>query len=185
MNEAFRGFWNDLNAYYGKNQTNPAVIYEYEKETKGVPASRKQELFSHIVRNYDYFPKLSEFAFACDRFRSKVTEKASTERCVYCLGSGLIKYRRKVKGLTYEPEYFAACVCSHGEKFKNKPALSIEQVYGSAAPKVLAQLAERNCPDKSVSQLKQDVFENMSKFAVKNEKFQKESKDAGYRNYNG
>ncbi len=175
MNEAFKGFWKDLSDYYGKNQTNPKVIYEYEKEARGVPATRKQDLFSYIVRNYDYFPKLSEFSAVCAKYKTVKPQPISDERCVYCLGSGLIRYTRKVKGLSYDPEYFAACMCSKGRRYRGNPIKGIEDVYGARTGDVLKQLEERNAPRKSVSELKADFVRGMDIMNLRSQSFKKQT----------
>lgn len=161
MNEAFPGFWNDLNSYYGKNQTNPVVIGEYEKEAIGVPASKRHDLFAYIVRTHDYFPKIGEFTKACERFKPIVRQKAYNGSCVYCLGAGLIKYYKKVQGLPYKPEYFAACVCDKGRSFKDAPVKGIEEVYGPRLQEVLSELAKRNGNARNVAELQQEVMNNV------------------------
>ena len=171
MNEAFNGFWKDLNDYYGKNQTNSKVIYEYEKEARGVPATRKQDLFSYIVRNYDYFPKLSEFSAVCAKFRIVKPLPTSDEKCVYCLGSGLIRYTRKVKDLPYVPEYFAACICSHGSRVLDKPLKGIQEVYGPRTEEEMKALAEKNGGKRNVSELKASFEKSMDIMNLRSQSF--------------
>ena len=173
MNEAFAGLWNDLNAYYGKNQTNPMVINEYEQEAKGIPASKKNDFFRHIVHTYDFFPKLSEFSAACAKFKPQPKQVEYNERCVYCLGSGLIRYNRKVKGLSYDPEYFAACVCPKGRSFKSKHIFGVEEVWQDKTDAVLKQLAEKNTPRKSVSELQQDIARSFEIMDMRSQSFKR------------
>lgn len=163
MNEAFHGFWNDLNSYYGKSQTNPVVIGEYEKETIGIPASKRHNLFAYIVRTHDYFPKIGEFAKACGRFKPNVKEKEYSGSCIYCLGAGLIKYQRKVKDLPYIPEYFAACVCDKGKDFRNSRIKGIDEIYGTKLNDVLSELETKNGGNRNVSSLREEIMKNVDK----------------------
>ena len=172
MNEAFESFWENLTDYYGK-KFNPSVTFEYKRETDGVPASKKNELYRHIVHTYDFFPKLSEFSAACAKFKPQPKQVEYNERCVYCLGSGLIRYNRKVKGLSYDPEYFAACVCPKGRSFKSKHIFGVEEVWKDKTEAVLKQLAEKNTPRKSVSELQQDIARSFEIMDMRSQSFKR------------
>ena len=169
MNEAFAGLWNDLNAYYGKNQTNPMVINEYEQEAKGIPASKKNEFFRHIVHTYNFFPKLSEFSAACAKFKVVSKPKEFNESCVYCLGGGLLRYNRKVEGLSYNPEYFAACVCDKGRSFKSKRIFGVEEVWQDKTQEVLMKLAEQNGGTRNVAELQEQFKRSLDIMAMRNQ----------------
>ena len=169
MNEAFAVLWNDLNAYYGKNQTNPMVINEYEQEAKGIPASKKNDFFRHIVHTYDFFPKLSEFSAACSKFKVLPKAKEHNDRCVYCLGGGLLRYNRKVEGLSYNPEYFAACVCEKGRGFKSKRIFGIEEVWQDKTQEVLMKLAEQNGGTRNVAELQEQFNRRLDIMAMRHQ----------------
>ena len=172
MNEAFESFWENLTDYYGK-KFNPSVTFEYKRETDGVPASKKNELFKHIVRTYDFFPKLPEFSAACAKYKPQPKQAEYNEKCVYCLGGGLLKYNRKIEGLNYKPEYYAACVCEKGRSFKGNPVFGVEQIWGDNTEEILGQLAERNGGKKNVSELKESFERSLDIMEMRNQAFSK------------
>ncbi len=162
MNEAFKPFWLDLNDYYNKSITNPRVVYEYEKHTQGVPKERAGELFSLLVNNYDFFPKLSEFSVECKKFKARSERKETTNkvRCPYCMNTGLIKYKASANGVKYKGEFFATCVCPKGRSFASKYYKAFCELYGEQG---LETLKSRNTQTHNVSELQKEVIENMSK----------------------
>ena len=168
MNEAFDGFWADICDYYGK-KPNASVTFEYKKETDGVPASRRSEFFRHIIHTYDFFPKLSEFSAACSKFKVLPKAREYNDRCVYCLGGGLLRYNRKVEGLSYNPEYFAACVCDKGRSFKTKRLFGIEEVWQDKTQEVLMKLAEQNGGTRNVPELQEQFKRSLDIMAMRNQ----------------
>ena len=161
MFEAFIGLWNDLNAYYGKNITNPSVINEYEQVAKGVPKGKKQDLFSYIVRTYDYFPKLPEFERACARYKPEEKHREFASGCRYCLDTGLLPYNRKNK-----ERLFAACVCDRGRSYKNRPILAVEDVFPTNTKSILEEYKKKNSGTRNIPELQKQVTESLSRMGT-------------------
>lgn len=172
-NEVYRSFIRDLSEFYGKKDVSVSFINECEEVLANVPNKNAKTLFKYIVRKSDFFPKLTEFSKLCVNFCEVKAQTATSEseRCPYCLGSGLIPYRRKVKYLPYMAEYFASCTCPKGRTFYRNPVFGIEEVYGAKTQEVLGELLKRNSNGTPLEQSKQTFFENVSKIGIRNNSF--------------
>lgn len=175
VTEVFNGFWRRLESFYGKKDQHQDFQNKAELVLRNVPTDKASEVYDYIVFNYDFFPKLPEFRNIAARFKAAKEASATDERCVYCLGSGLIKYTRKDKDLPYNPEYFAACVCATGRRFRRNPVKGIEDVYGARTNDVLKQLEERNAPRKSVSELQADFVRGLEIMDMRSQSFKKQA----------
>lgn len=175
VTEVFNKFWSDLEGFYGKKDFHKDFKTKAEWALRNVPTVKSSDVYDYIVFNYEFFPKLPEFRNIASKFEVIKEAAISDERCVYCLGSGLIRYTRKVKGLSYDPEYFAACICSHGRRYSGNPIKGIYEVYGSRTEEALKHLAERNAPKKSVSELQADFVRGMEIMNLRSQGFKKQA----------
>lgn len=175
VTEVFNKFWSDLQGFYGKKEFHKDFKPKAERALRNVPTVKSGDVYDYIVFNYEFFPKLPEFRNIAAKFEVIKEAPVTDERCVYCLGSGLIRYSRKVKGLSYDPEYFAACMCSNGRRFRGNPIKGIEDVYGAGTSDVLKQLAERNAPRKSVAELQADFVRGLEIMDMRSQSFNKQA----------
>ena len=173
VTEVFNGFWRRLEGFYGKKDQHQDFQKKAEWALRNVPTDKASDVYDYIVFNYEFFPKLPEFRNIAAKFEVIKEAPVTDEKCVYCLGSGLIRYNRKVKGLTYDPEYFAACVCPKGRSFKSKHIFGVEEVWQDKTDAVLKQLAEKNTPRKSVSELQQDMVRSLEIMDMRNQSFKR------------
>lgn len=170
----FNTFWRELKDWYGK-ETKYSFDEQTEKLFANVPSNSAEDVLKYITYNYDFFPKFTELRAIAAKFEVIKQEPVNNDKCLYCLGSGLIKYSRKVKNLTYNPEYFAACVCSYGKRYRNNPIKGIEDVYGPRTEEVLKTLAERNAPNRTVPELQADIERSLDIMSMRNQRFKKEA----------
>ena len=158
MNEAFNSFWQDLNAYYGKNHTNKRMIYEYEQKATGVPENRRHDLYKYIIHTYDFFPRILEFERACERYKPVAKQRTFQNGCRYCLDTGLLPYNREGK-----ERLFSACVCDRGRSYKNRPILAVEDVFPTNTKSILEEYKKKNSGTRNIPELKKRVEESLSR----------------------
>ena len=175
VTEVFNGFWCKLEGFYGKKDQHQDFQKKAEWALRNVPTDKASDVYDYIVFNYEFFPKLPEFRNIAAKFEVIKEAPVTDEKCAYCLGSGLIRYARKVKGLSYDPEYFAACMCSKGRRYRRNPIKGIEDVYGARTNDVLKQLEERNAPRKSVSELQADFVRGLEIIDMRSQSFKKQA----------
>jgi hypothetical protein len=177
VSEVFATFWRELKDFYGK-ETKSRFDMESESVLKNVPSSKAQEVLTYIIHNYEFFPKLPELRNIALRFEVIKKAAVSDEKCLYCLGSGVLKYYRESKELPYKPEYFAACVCSHGDQYRNKPFKDIRDVFGTRTTEELRRIAERNGGRRNVEELKKDFCRSLDIMNLRNQSFKAMQEEA-------
>lgn len=170
VSEVFNTFLRELKDFYGK-ETKPRFDQEAELVLRNVPSTKASEMLTYIIHNYEFFPRIPELKNVALRFEVIKKTVESDEKCLYCLGTGLLKYFREVKDLPYIPEYFAACVCSHGDKYRNKPFKDFREICGPKIDEELQRLALKNSGHRSVAELKQDFCRSLDIMNMRNQSF--------------
>lgn len=166
--DTFDNFINDLVSAFNARRPTPAVLREYYGVVQQIPEAKKDEFFSHCLREFNFFPKIKELAdFVKCHYPIKTEHRYEVQIdddyvCPYCLNIGLI--RGEWKGsLPFPDQIYSADLpcpkCERGKRWHGKSTPFFDSFFG-------AEYLEK------IRQTKQADYKRM--IAWKNDKTQKE-----------
>lgn len=164
VEEVFNVLYRKLETFYEKSKNNQDFKNMALRLFQNVPTNEANKIYEHIILTYERFPSLIDLRNIALKFEVTPKAKEYNEKCVYCLGSGLIPYRRETAGLTYKyTEHEAACVCKKGRSYKNERIKGIEEVYPTSYKSILAEYEKRNTGRRNVPELQKQFFDSLDK----------------------
>lgn len=145
---------NLIEAFNGRKLSS-AVLKEYYSILQSIPEAKKDEFFSHCLREFSFFPKIKEIAdFVKYHYPVKIEKRYETEIddgfiCPYCLNVGLI--RGEWKGSQPFPDQIYSAdlpcpKCERGKRYHGKATPFFDKQFGN---EYLEQIRETKKADYS------------------------------------
>ena len=129
---------NLIEAFNGRKLSS-AVLKEYYSVLQPIPESKKDEFFSHCLREFSFFPKIKELAdFVKYHYPVKIESRYEKDEdgtiCPYCLNIGLIRGSWKGSYPFPDAVYTADLPCpkcERGKRFVGKATPPFDRFFGT------------------------------------------------------
>lgn len=143
--KTFNAVFTSLASYYRLDEKpDKNARIEYFKSVKFVDDSDARSLYSDIVNNYTFFPKIPDIKAVAEKYHQAPKVYKNDEFCYVCCDIGLIHYSKK--GLEPFPDieydFVAFCpYCDAGKNYRSPKTPSIDQIF---LPEQIKEIEKRN-----------------------------------------
>jgi hypothetical protein len=136
-----------LSTYYRlKDDEKPDkyAMHEYYNVIKFMDDSDANRLYSDIVGNFSFFPKIPEIKECAEKYRKAKTTYKNDNFCYVCCNVGIIDYYKR--GIDPFPDveyrFVAYCpYCDSGKNYQSSRTPSIDRIF---LPEQIKEIEQRN-----------------------------------------